>query len=169
MDYELRVQGLLKSASSGSDLELHYAAAVGDMEHVRLLTENKHCDPMLQRDKNGFAAFHMAAIVGNVQVLKYFITECDCSPACPGSLGLTPLHLASQQGHLDLVKYLVLERQMNPQCEDEYGNTPLHRACAGACQAVVEFLTSELYSHHWADQQLEEQMEPHTSSQCCST
>ena len=89
MDYELRVQGLLKSASSGIGLELHHAAAVGDMEHVRLLMENKHCDPM-QRDKNGFAAFHMAAIAGNVQVFKYFITECNCSPACPGSLGLTP-------------------------------------------------------------------------------
>ena len=42
-----------------------------------------------------------------------------------------------------MVKYLVIEQQMEPLCEDEYGNTPLHRACAGGCQAVVEFLTSE--------------------------
>ena len=146
MDYELRVQGLLKTASSRkswSSLELHHAAAVGDFEYVRLLVEKKHYSPM-QKDENRFAAFHVAAIVGNVQVLKYFIAEGNCNPACPGPLGLTPLHLASEQGHLDLVKYLVTEQQIDPLYEDEYENTPLHRACEGGCQAVVEFLTSEL-------------------------
>ena len=46
-----------------------------------------------------------------------------------------------------MVKYLVIEQQMDPQCEEEYGNTPLHRACAGGCQAVVEFFTSELIKY----------------------
>ena len=80
---------------------------------------------------------------GNVQVFKYFITECNCNAAYPGPLGLTPLHLASEQGHLDVVKYLVTEQQIEPFCEDAFGNTPLHRACASGCQAVAEFLTSE--------------------------
>ena len=90
----------------------------------------------------------MAAIVGNVQALEYFITDSNCNPACPGPLGLTPLHLASQDGHLNAVKYLVIEQQMEPLCEDEYGNTPLHRASAGGHQAVVEFLTLELAKYN---------------------
>jgi len=80
--------------------------------------------------------------------LKYFITERNCNPACPGTLGLTPLHIASEQGHLDMVRYLVSEQQMDPQCEDEYGNTALHRACAGGCQAVVELLVAELEKYN---------------------
>ena len=97
----------------------------------------------MQRGEHNFTPFHFAAMLGNVQALKYFITECNCNPACPGPLGLTPLNLASQNGHLNVVKYLVAEQQMDPLCEDEYKNTPLHRACAGGHQAVVEFLTSE--------------------------
>ena len=42
-----------------------------------------------------------------------------------------------------MVKFLVMEQQIDPQCEDQNGSTPLHRACAGGCQPVVEFLSSE--------------------------
>ena len=140
------MQGLAETASfhkSGSGLELHFAVAVGQLEHVRFLVEEMHCNPM-QKDTYGITAFHLAALEGKVQVFKYFVTESNCNPACSGPLGLTPLHLASGGGHLDVVKYLVIEQQMDPLCEDEYGNTPLHRACANGCQAVVDFLTLEL-------------------------
>ena len=93
IDYELKVQGLVKTASShksGSSLELYFAVTVGQLEHVRFLVEKKHCSP-LQREQNGFAPFHIAAILGNVEVLKYFITKSNCNPAYPGPLGLTPL------------------------------------------------------------------------------
>ena len=111
-DYELSVRGLLETASSHKSrggLELHFVAAVGQLEDVEYLVEKKHCNPM-QRDENGFASFHVAAIAGNMQVFKYFITECNCNPACSGPLGLTPLHLACEEGHLDVVKYLVTEQ-----------------------------------------------------------
>ena len=93
---------------------------MGQLENVRSLVEKKNYKPM-QRDHSGLTALHVAAIVGNVQVLKYFVTECNCSPARPGPLGLTPLHLASEHGHLDVVKYLVNEQFIDPDCEDEYG------------------------------------------------
>ena len=81
LDYELKVQGLVETASSyksGSSLELHFAVAVGQLEHVKYLVEKKHCNPM-QRDQNGFASFHGAAITGNVELFKYFITECTAT------------------------------------------------------------------------------------------
>ena len=104
----------------------------------------------MQRDQDGFTALHRAAINGNMQVLKYFITETNCNPACPVPLGLTPLHLACQGGHIDVVKYLVIEQQIDPLCEDDYGNTALHRACTGGSQAVavVEVLAAELTKYY---------------------
>ena len=114
IDYELKVRGLVETASSRksrSGLELNFAAAMGNLEYVRFLVEKKHCNPM-QRDLAGSAAIHMAAITGNVEVFKYLITERNCNPACQGPLGLTPLHLASEGVHLDVVKYLVTEQQM---------------------------------------------------------
>ena len=54
----------------------------------------------------------------------------------------------SHGSYLDVVKYLVIEQQIDALCEDVYGNTPLHSACAGGCQAVVEFLTSELEKYN---------------------
>ena len=115
MDYELKVQCLVETASShksGSGLELCFAVAMGQLQYIKFLVEKKNCNPM-QRDHNGFASFHVAAVKGNVEIFKYFITECNCNPACPGPLGLTPLHLASELGHLDVVKYLVIEEQID--------------------------------------------------------
>ena len=137
LDYELQIQGL-KSTS-----ELHNGVRNKQIQSVKFLVEEKHCDPML-KDDEGATAIHVAATVGILDILQYFITEKNCNPAIPGPHGLTPLHLASGGGHLDMVKYLVIEEQMDPMCEDEYGNTPLHRACAGGYREVVEFLTSEL-------------------------
>jgi len=127
LDYNLKVQGLTKAASthqhwSRTGFELHLAILTGQLEIVKFLTEEKNYNPV-QREDEGINAVHMAAFNGNLQILKYFITERNCSPSCPGPLGLTPLHLASEQGHLDVVRYLVTEQQMDPLCEDEYRNT----------------------------------------------
>ena len=96
---------------------------------------------MLESD-NGITAVHVAANAGNLEELRYFISEENCNPACPGPLGLTPLHLASEKGHLDVVKYLVSEQQIDPLCEDEYGNT-LH--CMELVQVVIKQLLKFLH------------------------
>ena len=91
LDYELRVQGLAEASSfhkSGSGLELHHAAAIGQLWYVRFLVEKMHYNPM-QGDRKAydFTAFHVAAVTGNVQIFKYFVTERNCNPASPGPLG----------------------------------------------------------------------------------
>ena len=90
---------------------------------------------MLENDNDGITAVHVAASAGNLEELRYFISEENCNPACPGPLGLTPLHLASEKGHLDVVRYLVSEQQIDPLCEDEFGNT-LH------CMELVQVVAS---------------------------
>lgn len=69
---------------------------------------------------------HRAVLNGQLEAVKYLITEKNCNPACQGQHDLTPLHLASQQGRYDIVRYLVIKQQVDPQCEDEYESTPLY-------------------------------------------
>ena len=127
----------------GSDLELHHAVVIERLEDVKFLVEKKHCNPM-QRDQHGFAPIHIAAVVGSVQILDYFVNS-DCNPTCTGPHGSTPLHLASELGHFDVVRYLITKQQIDPLCEEnDSGITPLHLACVGGHQAVVEFLSYEL-------------------------
>ena len=66
LDYELRVQGLVKMHNFGTALVLHHAAAKGHLEDVRYLVENKKYNPLLIDYQRGIAPFHVAAITGNV-------------------------------------------------------------------------------------------------------
>jgi len=88
LDYELKVQGLVETASSpksGSGLELCFAVAMGHLEYIRFLVEKKNYNAM-QKDQSGFTSFHLAAVKGNLEVFKYFVTQRNCNPACPGPL-----------------------------------------------------------------------------------
>ena len=42
-------------------------------------------NPMLESD-NGITAVHVAANAGNLEELRYYISEENCNPACPGPL-----------------------------------------------------------------------------------
>ena len=147
-NYEPRVQSLMETTSLpkfGSGLELHHAVAMEKLDDVKFFVEKKHYNPM-QRSQHGFAPIHIAAVVGSVQLLDYFVNN-GCNPACTGPHGLTPLHFASQLDHLDVVRYLVTKKRVDPLCEDDSGITPLHLACVGGHQAVVEFFSYELTKH----------------------
>ena len=83
------MQGITDTSSfdkSGSGLELHRASAMGQLEYVRFLAEKKHYNP--NQHVHGITAIHMAALSGNLEIFKYFITEYNCNPACPGPFGL---------------------------------------------------------------------------------
>ena len=80
LDYELRVQDLVKMHNFRTALVLHHAAAKGHLEDVRYLVEKKNYNPLLIDHRHAIAPFHVAAITGNVQVFKYFITVCNCNP-----------------------------------------------------------------------------------------
>ena len=73
---------------TGSTPELHLAAKSGDLETVRLLTDKEHQNS-LQKDKYGDTALHAVAWGGSLDVLKYFIDERNCNPACLGEHSVT--------------------------------------------------------------------------------
>ena len=60
---------LVEVASSRSGLELHCAALMGQLEDVKFLVEEQHCNPM-ERDESGCTALYVAATAGNISVFK---------------------------------------------------------------------------------------------------
>ena len=82
LNNELRMQGHAELALSR---KLYRASWNGHLHTVKFLVDKKHCSPM-QKDQDGIAALHVAALEGNVQMFKYFVTESNCNPAYPGPL-----------------------------------------------------------------------------------
>ena len=80
----------------------------------------------------------------SLNVLKYFIDDKNCNPACLGQHGRTALHVATEHAHLDVVKYFVTEQQVKALCQDENGWTPLHLSCWRGCLNIVKFLTEKI-------------------------
>lgn len=69
-------------------------------------------DPRESTDKNGASLLLWAAGSGALEIVKYMIETCECSPnvAQKGKrsfAGRTALHWASRNGHIDVVRYLV--------------------------------------------------------------
>ena len=108
---------------------------------MRHLVVKEHQNP-LQKDKYRKTALHAAALGGSLDVLKYFIDEKNCNPACLGQYGRTPRHYAC--AHLDVVKYLVTAQQVEPLCQDEDGVTPLHISCVRGDLTIAKYLTEEI-------------------------
>ena len=67
------MKGLAETASTHEHLELHLAVVTGQLEAVKFLVEEEHFNPM-QRPRRGINAVHIAALNGNLQVLKYFVS-----------------------------------------------------------------------------------------------
>ena len=105
--------------------------------------DREHQNP-LQKHQYGNTAPHAAAQGGSLDVMKYFINERDCNPACLGYLGGTPLHVGTEHDCFGVIKYLVIEQQVEPLCQDEGGVTPLHLSSERGCLEIVKFFTEEI-------------------------
>ena len=115
-----------------------------DVEEVKRLTEEEQFNPLEKIGKNGQNALHIAAMGGQLEVLKYFTEERGCNPASQDSNGWTPLHYAAGYNHFDLVQYLIDEQKIDPVCQTKDGNTPLHYACLRGSPALVDYLVNAM-------------------------
>ena len=133
------------------------------MERVKFLMDNAHQNP-LQKDEYGDTALHTAVEGGSLDVLKYFIDERNCNPACLGwhgrtplhdatdhSRGWTPLHISCGRGGLSIVKFLTGEiekykpmKDLMPSLTTKEKNTPLHFAALNGHIDIVRFFITDL-------------------------
>jgi ankyrin repeat protein len=84
-----------------------------------------------------------AAASGNVDALRYLVSELGASPNVGEYDRRTALHLASSEGLLDVVTVLVEELGADVSVVDRWGSTPLDDAERWHHDAVAQFLTSK--------------------------
>ena len=123
---------------------LHWAcrSKQPDIEMVRFLVEEQHCDPSAV-EAGGNTPLHAACVGGSLEVVQFLLKDARCDASCRNDNGETLLHKASQEGHYDLVKYLVMERGCNPSAKDNDKETPLHLASGGGYLDIAQFLCLE--------------------------
>ena len=148
---------------------LHTCALLGWIVIVQLLITTYNCSP-LQKDADTLLALHYAALGGHLDIVQYFIQECNIDPMSRGGwYGIVPLHHAAWSGEvvfpklvvsmemkLKTVKYLIEQCHCDPMVKDSNGHTPLHFAARGGDIAIVQYLMNDchcdpMYTNRWGD------------------
>ena len=95
-------------------------------------------------DSKGRNALHLAAITGQLAIVRYFVEEESYNSSCLDGSGWTPSHYAAGNGHLAVTEYLTKDKQCDLMCACPDGTTPLHIAAERGHTQVVAFLFDKI-------------------------
>ena len=80
-------------------------------------------------NEDGDCLLHIACQWGDVDIVRYLITDEKCNPIVQSSTSEnTPLHIAAKYGQDDTIAQLLSYKQCNPNAQNKDGDTPLHLA-----------------------------------------
>lgn len=125
--------------SRGAPLELHEAAAAGDVARVKELVEK---DASLAKgfSPDGFPILALAAVFGQVEVTKYLHAKgVDVNAAATNGSGYNALTGAVTSGHTEIVKWL-LENGADPNYRYANNYSPLLNAAANGHLEILKLL-----------------------------
>jgi ankyrin repeat protein len=135
---------LLCRAGAGVDCQtqlgltpLQVAVMHGKINTARKLIKSKANKDIL--DKHDNTLLHLAAKVGDKELIGYLIDELELVVNKENAEGLTPLHKAAEAGNVDAVEIL-LAKGANPNVQDNQGQTAVYWAANN--EAVLEKLNS---------------------------
>jgi uncharacterized protein len=123
----------------GATLELHEAAAAGQLTRVKELVEK---DPGAAKSNSpdGFPVIALAATFGHLSVARYLLEQgVDLNAAATNGTGYNALTGAVTGGHKEIVAWL-LENGANPNYRYGPGYSPLLAAAANGHLEIVKLL-----------------------------
>lgn len=128
-------------------IPLHWAVAFSQLEAVSILLNpgkitGKSIEVEIDDfvDEAGWTALHIAASVGNPEVVSLLLTHAPKPDLnLQTSTGVTPVHLATSKKHTETVKELV-NAGASVRIKDKRGQYPIHRAASVGSIALVQFL-----------------------------
>ena len=106
-----------------SDLSLNPICAQGDLVEAKKLVANVN-----NVDDYGTAPIHCAAMFGQLEVVKWLVTECKVDPRLQTKDGCTPLRLAYKLTRWDVAHWLITEGGVDPDLPEGDGSTPISHA-----------------------------------------
>jgi ankyrin repeat protein len=125
--------------AQGVSLELHEAAALGQLERVKHFVEN---DPSQAKSysPDGFPVIALAAVFGHLEVAEYLFGKgADVNAAATNGTGYNALTGAVASGHTALVAWL-LENGADSNYRYGAGYSPLLTAAANGHLGIVSML-----------------------------
>ena len=126
---------------SGSRILKVYALR-GDLLKFKQQRELYELDKK-RKFKNGISYVHLAALSGNVELLKYLIHDLELNPNIESASNQTALHFAALNGNDDVVRYLAFEIKCSVMVLNSEKATPLHYACLKGMLTTVKLLIDE--------------------------
>lgn len=125
----------------GATLEIHDAAAVGNLERAKELVEG---NPVLAKafSPDGFPVLALAAVFGHLAVARY-LTEhgADINVSATNGSGYNALTGAVASAHTEMVRWL-LESGADPNYRYGAGYSPLLTAAANGHLEIVKLLVA---------------------------
>ena len=131
---------------------LHIACYKKSLMIVKLLLE-KRCRTNIPNKKgetaqdvplseDGGCLLHIACQWGDVNIVRYLITDEKCNPNVQNLSKNTPLHVLVNSEHCqsDLIAELLSSKMCDPNIQNENGDTPLHIAVRVNITSVISLL-----------------------------
>ncbi|XP_046579350.1 ankyrin repeat domain-containing protein 50-like [Haliotis rubra] len=119
---------------------LMLAAYIGQKEVLDVVL-SKGGDASLV-DIHGDTILHLACLGGNLEIVKYVLSQNIVDVNSRGQYNRTPLMMAARRGHGE-VFYLVLHKGGDASLVDKYGDSILHLACLGGNLEIVKYDLSQ--------------------------
>jgi ankyrin repeat protein len=133
--------------ASGAVLELHDAAAVGNLARVRELVES-HGALGNSFSPDGFPVVALAAFLGHLEIVEYLAARgADLNAVATNGSGYNALTGAVTSGHTAVVQWL-LEHGANPNYRYSAGYSPLLAAAANGRLDIAKLLLAHGADRH---------------------
>ncbi|XP_073066609.1 ankyrin repeat-containing protein At5g02620-like [Primulina eburnea] len=143
---------LLSKENQSGETALYVASEFNYVDLVKELITYYDVGSASIKAKNGYDAFHIAAKVGGLEVLKVLIDAIPQLLATVDQSNATPLHTAAAQGHLEVVQFLLDRNSSLATISRNNGKTALHSSARnGHLEVVKAILGKEKGIATWVD------------------